>query len=199
MKTAVRHPASTRRCSTRARLSMISLCLALFGEMVTGCTVPADLAPYEYDGVDARIEADVTALGTATSDAAHPGCEGYLTRATAFAATQSGLVVAYDDRGIALCIDTLDAVATELDETDRNDTADRLRRSYARWVNAHTLCSGDPNPQPSKGSNTEFPGLDQPTGPVSGDPSPQPSREQYTGEEGLGDPSPQPSDSAAND
>lgn len=199
MKTSVQDSTSTHRPRPVARLWLLGLCVAISAQVLSGCTAPTDLAPFSGDGFEQAIRADAPALRTTVSAKAHPGCEGYLTGATTFAATNSGLVVAYDDRGTALCIDTLDAVTTELDETDRGETADRLRSSYARWVNAHTLCSGDPNPQPSKGDPTAFPGLDQPTNPVSGDPSPQPSREQFTGEEGMGDPSPQPSDNAAND
>lgn len=103
--------------------------------------------------------------------AARPGCEGQLGRgiSLAIASVEHGLIAALDGYGHIVCVDTVEAVSAELEETGRpEDAATLAARFEASVIAAETRrigtrsYMGDPHPEPNDC-------------PACGDPHPEPN------------------------
>lgn len=122
-------------------------------------------------------------LGTldgATWASAAAGCEGHLGGDVIFAiaSADAGLVAAVDEDGEVVCVDTVEAVEEELQETGRDEEADNLVDAFAATVAraTHTDTTGtlfdgpnqegDPDPEPNIGDNRFR---------YAGDPDPEPN------------------------
>ena len=99
---------------------------------------------------------------------AHAGCEGLLGETVAFAIASADyeLVAAIAHDGRVLCIDTLEAVEEELDESGRGAEADALAsrvRALALLTDAARMGigngpdrAGDPDPEPNAPWASDF-------------------------------------------
>ena len=92
---------------------------------------------------------------------AESSCEGLIGSVISFAVLgETGLIVGVDEGGAAICIDTVEAVQTELcDEgraADASELSDRyletvhLRESRSAGIARPTWDNGDPDPQPNE-------------------------------------------------
>jgi len=101
-------------------------------------------------------EAPLDQVGLADVESASSSCEGLLTGVTDFAVLgETGLVVGLDGAGSAICIDTVEAVNSELDETGRETDAVELIARYETTMSMRGLGirrfvpTGDPDPEPN--------------------------------------------------
>ena len=92
---------------------------------------------------------------------AESSCEGLIDSVTSFAVLgETGLIVGVDEGGAAICIDTVEAVETELGDvgraSDASELSDRyletvhLRESRSAAIVRPTWDRGDPDPQPNE-------------------------------------------------
>jgi hypothetical protein len=117
-----------------------------------------DAAPLETISEDAWVEAP-------------PDCDGLLTNSVSFrvASLSGGLVAAVDASGDVICVDTVEAVSSDLDESGRDAEAEALAEGFFAAVHAEEVSvaipgmASDPEPQPNS----------RPRG--IGDPEPQPN------------------------
>jgi len=101
-------------------------------------------------------EAPLDQVGLADVEAASSSCEGLLAAVTDFAVLgETGLVVGLDRTGSAVCIDTVEAVNSELGETGRGTDALALIARYESTMamRGHDIGRfapvGDPDPEPN--------------------------------------------------
>jgi hypothetical protein len=158
-------------------LSWIVVALALPMVGCMGATSPSDSSS------DELLAADGGQLGSLEEDdwqGALPGCDGILEgdESFAIASAEYGLVAALGADGAILCVDTVEAVEDELEETGHPEEADELVTAYAATIRALDMAGdpgarfrsrdheGDPDPQP----NTGWTRFQQ-----AGDPDPQPN------------------------
>ncbi len=145
--------------------------LVMLGAGVVGC-VGGD--PSGATAIDATLVlADAEPLAAIGPDAwsAAPGCEGLLARGVSFrvASLSGGLVACVDSSGRVVCVDSVEAISSDLDESGRDAEADALAAGFVAAVHAQELArtvsgmTSDPEPQP----NTRPRGI--------GDPEPQPN------------------------
>jgi hypothetical protein len=142
-----------RRVGARALL----LALAAASIFAVGCTSgpTATGASSDLLATDPPLEqVDLGDVATASSS-----CEGLLSRVTDFALLgETGLVVGLDAGGGAVCIDTVEAVNTELGDcgrwTDAGELVARyqvtmaMRESRGARIRRFQM-EGDPNPEPN--------------------------------------------------
>ncbi len=95
-------------------------------------------------------------VGLADVESASSSCEGLLTGVTDFAVLgETGLIVGLDGAGSAVCIDTVEAVNSELDDTGRETDAVELIARYETTMSMRGLGiqrfapTGDPDPEPN--------------------------------------------------
>ena len=131
--------------------------------LLSGCVgAPPVSGSQSSDLVETRSDSRPLArLDTSTDwEAAPAGCEGRLaTPGLTFrvASAQDGLIAAVDDQGNIVCVDTVEAVQSELDAQGHSDEADALgdRFVLAERVEIATsvtvLNAGEPTPQPNCG------------------------------------------------
>jgi hypothetical protein len=166
------------------RLQLVASKLAAIGVVAAGCvtlggctagatTSVADAASSDLlvgDG-EPLDSVDESAWGPAI-----PSCEGQLDGGEQFAlaAGANGLVAAVQD-GQVVCVDTVEAVEEELDDTGREEEADRLIAAYQATIEmfgneavrlARPNHEGDPDPEPN---------LDSLRYQMRGDPDPEPN------------------------
>lgn len=137
---------------------------------------PSELLVAEDDGLEQ--------LDAAEWSAAQPGCEGLLSGGEHFAvaSAEHGLVAVLDADGEVVCVDTVESVEEELEETGREDEADDLVMAFMATVAANSAEArssssssrfggatreGDPDPEPNLGWNI--------LGRMRGDPDPEPN------------------------
>ena len=121
--------------------------------------VTPDAAPLDAIGEDAWVAA--------------PDCEGLLAGTVTFrvASLSAGLVACVDSFGHVVCVDSVEAISSDLDESGRDEEAAALAAGFVAAVRAEDTAvaisamttASDPEPQP----NMRPRGL--------GDPEPQPN------------------------
>lgn len=132
--------------------------IILLGALTAGCMGAPGAAPAD----SALIESGLPLLeDTAVSEdwtAARPGCEGQLGTGTslAIASVEHGLIAALDGSGHIVCVDTVEAVEAELEETGRSEDAATLVARFEASVMASEAMgiatrnyAGDPHPEPN--------------------------------------------------
>lgn len=131
------------------RIGWLAACAVVLG---IGCT--SGVGATSSDLVLA--EAPLTQVGLADVESASSSCEGLLAGVTDFAVLgETGLVVGLDGTGNAVCIDTVEAVNSELGETGRASDAMELIARYESTMamRGHTIrrfqLGGDPDPEPN--------------------------------------------------
>lgn len=145
--------ATRRRAAARA----LVLALAAASTFAVGCTSGAMATGASSDLLASEPPLDQVDLGDVA--AASSSCEGLLARVTDFAVLgETGLVVGLDAGGGAVCIDTVEAVNTELGDcgrwTDAGELVARyqitmaMRESRGARIRRFQL-EGDPNPEPN--------------------------------------------------
>jgi hypothetical protein len=148
--TSILHPSTN---PGRRALTLVSLvALAALG---VGCGRAASASSSEL-----VLEEPLTQVGLADVETASSGCEDLLADVTDFAVLgESGLVVGLDGSGGAICIDTVEAVNSELAEDGRASDALALASRYEATmeVRGHSRApierrialGGDPDPEPN--------------------------------------------------
>ncbi len=102
---------------------------------------------------------------------AAPDCDGLVTASVSFrvASLSAGLVAGIDASGEVICVDSVEAISSDLDESGREEDAEALAASFVAAAHAEEMAVGlgdmtsDPEPQPNS----------RPRG--IGDPEPQPN------------------------
>jgi hypothetical protein len=108
------------------------------------------------DSASALLEDETAALPPASEEEAQsaaPGCEGLLVGTESYG-IRDELVVAYDEDGNPVCVDSPEAVAQELESTSHVQAASTFRKAYgaAQGQGAAPTSgtrAGDPDPQPN--------------------------------------------------
>lgn len=144
----------------------LSLALATAGCVGSPDAVHSGSALFEIDPNTRPLPV----LATDAWREAPAGCEGRLAGEVTFkvASAIDGLVAAVDDHGDIVCVDTVDAVQEELEESGEVERADELGDQFLLAAGIYLpdmdgIAAADPTPQPS------VDGID------GQDPSPQPS------------------------
>jgi hypothetical protein len=127
------------------------------GEPATSTLVLAEAAPLETLAEEAWAQA--------------PDCEGLVTSTVSFrvASLSGGLVAVVGSSGEVICVDSVEAISSDLDECGREAEAAALAASFFAAVHAEDMAvaisgmTSDPEPQPNS----------RPRG--IGDPEPQPN------------------------
>jgi hypothetical protein len=130
--------------------------LALAALLAVGCTSGGLAESTSSQLLEAETLEQVGLSDVATASSS---CEGLLTRVTDFAVLgETGLIVGLDAAGGAVCIDTVEAVNTELSEggrfadagelVARYQTTMAMRESRGARIRRFQL-EGDPNPEPN--------------------------------------------------
>ena len=159
-------------------VSAIALLLAtgLLGSGLVGC-VGGDrslAAPADPSAASTLTLPDAEPLESIEEDAweeAPPNCEGLLTNTVTFrvASLSGGLVACVGSSGEVICVDTVEAISDDLDESGRDAEAAALAAGFVAAVHAEDMAvaisgmTSDPEPQPNS----------RPRG--IGDPEPQPN------------------------
>ncbi len=147
------HPARTGLARPRAAALVAFAALACLG---VGCSTATG-------GTSADLfmsEDTLSQVGLADVESASSSCEDLLAGVTDFAVLgETGLVVGLDATGGAVCIDTVDAVNSELSEDGRSNDALALVARYEATmaVRGHgqgpflrrIALGGDPDPEPN--------------------------------------------------
>lgn len=134
--------------------------LALVGASLTGCAgVPGDA---QVDSTPLlATDSPLPTLPSATPiGISPPDCSGHLGGNITFAVVSinAGLVAAIDANGAVVCVDSVDAVQSDLDASGRQAEADALVAGFTAAVHqaqgrdarfAGRALPGDPEPQPN--------------------------------------------------
>lgn len=164
------------RFTNKLGWAFAALALAIGGTTTVGCGVDPHVGGSSSDLL--LMDSLETIEGSTWTDAP-AGCEGYLEGDVVFAiaSVDEGLVAAVGEDGEIICVDTLDAIEAELEETGRHEEADHLVDAFAATV-ARTAM--DPVPT---GNQFRAPSHE-------GDPQPEPNID-YS-RFSMGDPQPEP-------
>lgn len=160
--------------------------LFVIGVLLGGCMGAPDHAAFSADLLEVDRNAEpvepLEPVEEGEWERAPAGCEDRLVRPDTLtfrlASAEAGLVAAVDASGRIVCVDTVESVQQELEETGEPERADELGQQFllaarlARLPHASTLAAGDPSPQP----NVEARSPEQAMAAARcGDPSPQPN------------------------
>lgn len=150
-------PISMPTLASRALARSARWMIAIAALLAVGCSSGglADAASSQLVEADAPLEQ----VGLADVATASSSCEGLLARVTDFAVLgETGLIVGLDAGGGAVCVDTVEAVNTELSDSGRLADAGELvaryqttmamRESRGARIRRFQL-EGDPNPEPN--------------------------------------------------
>lgn len=162
---------------TGTKHSIIGIVAALALAMV-GCVSGSEPAPGGSES-DLLLTDGLDTLDDEEWSTAFEGCEGQLSGDVSFAiaSADAHLVAALDANGTVVCVDTVEAVQEELEESGRTEEADDLVTAFAAAAMAsETECGlfggpnrgGDPDPEPN---------IDQNRFRMEGDPDPEPNVE----------------------
>jgi hypothetical protein len=145
------------RITSNRKLGWIALALA---QWAVGCRGGAPPFGASAGGL---LEDEGEALGSIEEEAAvgaQVGCEDRLEGGERFAiiSGEPGLVAAVDAEGHVICVDTVEAVEEELEESGRDAEADRLVSAYWAAISSRGAMrtrierrayAGDPDPEPN--------------------------------------------------
>ncbi|MBX7197474.1 MAG: hypothetical protein K1X94_35845 [Sandaracinaceae bacterium] len=143
------------RSAQRGAAMLAFVALACLG---VGCSTAASGTTSDLLAAE---DAPLSQVGLADVETASSSCEGLLGDVTEFAVLgETGLVVGLDASGLAVCIDTVDAVNTELSvqgrATDALDLIHRYETTMAMRNASGTgptfrrfALAGDPDPEPN--------------------------------------------------
>lgn len=143
----------------------------LFAALAVGCMGDPSVAPADGALVDGGLPLLQDTVATEDWTAARPGCEGQLGQdvSLAIASLEHGLIAALDGFGHIVCVDTIEAVSAELEDTGRSDDATTLAARFEASAMASETSEmaarnymGDPHPEPNDC-------------PSCGDPHPEPN------------------------
>lgn len=140
----------------RTKITSAILLLGAFHALVAvGCAGSVGNAEAALLESEALEQVDLSDVASASSS-----CEGLLGSVTSFAVLgETGLIVGVDDIGCPVCIDTVEAVQSELNLCGRRDDAGTLESRYLETVHLREARSeqitrptwdhGDPDPEPN--------------------------------------------------
>lgn len=140
--------------------------------LAVGCVGAPDVAPADSSLLETGLPLleDASEIGEDWT-VARPGCEGQLGSRVnlAIASIEHGLIAALDLSGHIVCVDTVEAISEELEETGHTEDAATLAARYEASVTATEMMGftarnymGDPHPEPNDC-------------PACGDPHPEPN------------------------
>lgn len=153
--TANLHPQTRHPAQVRSRLVAL-VAFAALTCLGVGCSTAADATAADL----LMSEDTLSQVGLADVESASSSCEDLLAGVTDFAVLgETGLVVGLDATGGAVCIDTVEAVNSELSEDGRSNDALLLAARYEATmaVRGHgqgpflrrIALGGDPDPEPN--------------------------------------------------
>lgn len=141
----------------RTKITSAILLLGAFHALIAvGCAGSIGSAEAALLESEALEQVDLSDVASASSS-----CEGLLGSVTSFAVLgETGLIVGVDEIGAPVCIDTVEAVQTELSLCGRLDDAGALESRYLETVHLRearsgqivrpTWNDGDPDPEPNE-------------------------------------------------
>lgn len=147
----------------RTKITSAILLLSAFNALLAvGCAGTVGSAEATLLESESLDQVDLSDVASASSS-----CEGLLGSVTSFAVLgETGLIVGVDDIGAPVCIDTVEAVQTELGLCGRSDDAGELESRYLETVHYRETRSegirptwdrGDPDPEPNRGEPRDPP------------------------------------------
>ncbi len=141
----------------RTKITSAILLLSAFNALLAvGCAGTVGSAEATLLESESLEQVDLSDVASASSS-----CEGLLGSVTSFAVLgETGLIVGVDDIGAPVCIDTVEAVQTELSLAGRAEDAGDLESRYLETVHFRETRSeqitrptwnhGDPDPEPNR-------------------------------------------------